>query len=51
MGRTPTSGEKRIALDFVNVSAGESDAAAKAEENWSLLIQTLFGSVDFRYVE
>ncbi len=51
MGRAPTAGEHRVALDFVTISASEEDPKRRAEENWSLLIQTLFGSVDFRYVE
>ncbi len=50
LGRAPTAGEARLASDFVAVSAGEPDAEARRAENWSLLVQTLFASVDFRHV-
>jgi len=35
----------------VAASESEANTAAKAEENWSLLFQSLFASVDFRHVE
>jgi hypothetical protein len=51
LGRTPTDRESRLALDFVAISESEPNAAARAEQNWSLLFQSLFASVDFRHVE
>jgi hypothetical protein len=51
LGRTPTDRESRLALNFVATSAGQADAAAQAQENWALLFQSLFASVDFRHVE
>ena len=51
LGRLPTDRESRLALDFAAVSQSEATTAAKAEENWSLLFQSLFASVDFRHVE
>lgn len=51
LGRRPTDRESRLALDFVAASESEANTAAKAEENWSLLFQSLFASVDFRHVE
>ena len=51
LGRGPTAKEQRLTGDFVNVSEGEEKPAKQRLENWSLLIQSLFGCVDFRYVE
>jgi hypothetical protein len=51
LGRSPTAKEQRLTGDFVNVSAGDEKPAEQRLENWSLLIQSLFGCVDFRYVE
>jgi hypothetical protein len=51
LGRPPTLAEKPIALDFVAVSESEPDAAARRSESWALLFQSLFGCVDFRYLE
>ena len=50
-GRGPTAKEQRLTGDFVTVSAGDDKPDERRLENWSLLIQTLFSSVDFRYVE
>ena len=50
LGREPTEREARLARDFVAVSDGEPDKPAKKRENWALLIQALFASVDFRYL-
>ncbi len=50
LARSPGPRELRLALDFVTVSASEQDAEARRLDNWSLLIQTLFASVDFRYL-
>ena len=41
LGRGPTEAERRIAGRFL---------ADGSEERWALLIQALFGSLDFRYV-
>ncbi len=51
LGRAPSERESRMALDFVRASESEPDASSKAEENWSLLFQSLFACVDFRHVE
>ncbi|MEZ0385943.1 MAG: DUF1553 domain-containing protein, partial [Verrucomicrobium sp.] len=51
LGRPPTERERQLSQDFVAVSASEPDAAARRLESWSLLIQTLFASVDFRYLD
>lgn len=50
LGREPTDREVRLAKDFVTVSPGDTDKTAKTQENWSLLMQALFASVDFRYL-
>jgi hypothetical protein len=44
LGRAPTAGERRIALEFVRDQSGE------AGERWGMLFQALFASVEFRYV-
>ncbi|MDR3637168.1 MAG: DUF1553 domain-containing protein, partial [Isosphaeraceae bacterium] len=44
LGRAPTDGERRIGLAFVSSRAGTD-----SEETWSLLVQALFASIDFRY--
>ncbi|MEZ0265275.1 MAG: DUF1553 domain-containing protein [Phycisphaerae bacterium] len=44
LGRGPTPGEAKIALAFVKEEGGSKDA-------WRQVIQAVFGSVDFRYVE
>lgn len=51
LGREPTARESQLTSDFVQVSAGEPDAKEAAEQSWALLAQTIFASVDFRYVE
>jgi hypothetical protein len=43
VGRRPSGGEMRLALRFV----GDSNAA----EHWQMLFQTLFQSIDFRYLK
>lgn len=50
LGREPTDREAALAKDFVAVSDGEADKPAKRLENWSLFIQTLFASADFRFL-
>ena len=51
LGRAPTPREQRLALDFVAVSESEPEADARRAEGWALLYQSLFGCVDFRYLE
>ena len=51
LGRLPTERERQLTSDFVQVSAGEPDAQEAAEQSWSLLAQSIFASVDFRYIE
>jgi len=43
VGRDPTPGEQRIALEFIGKDG--------KREAWMQMIQAVFGSVDFRYVE
>ncbi|QIF02147.1 DUF1553 domain-containing protein [Roseimicrobium sp. ORNL1] len=53
LGRQPTAGELKLAVHFVKVNAhaaSEEEVAKMKLENWALLVQTLFASVDFRYV-
>lgn len=53
LGRQPTPGELKLAVQFVKVNAhaaSEEEVAKMKLENWALLVQTLFASVDFRYV-
>jgi cytochrome c553 len=50
LGRKPTAGERRIALDFVAVHA-PSDAAEPARQAaWAQVHQALLACVDFRYL-
>jgi hypothetical protein len=44
LGRPPTDGERQIALKFLGDRTGDARGA------WALLIQGLFASADFRYV-
>ncbi len=46
LGRPPSEREQTVALAFV--AAGDTRSAT-AEETWAMLVQALFGSVDFRY--
>jgi hypothetical protein len=53
LGRQPTNGELKLAAQFVKLNehaASEEQVAKLKLENWALLVQTLFASVDFRYV-
>jgi hypothetical protein len=43
LGRSPTTEERAIASEFV------SDPSRPEETSWSLLVQTLFATIDFRY--
>jgi hypothetical protein len=46
LGRPPTEQERTIGLAFL---ASGAERPAPREEMWAMLIQSLFGSVDFRY--
>ena len=46
LGRPPSDRERTIGLAFV--AAGRRDRH-DAEETWAMLVQALFGSIDFRY--
>jgi hypothetical protein len=48
LGRLPAEGERRVALKFLE--GGSTDAKARLE-SWTQLVQSLFASVDFRYVK
>jgi hypothetical protein len=50
LGRKPSERELKIARQFLTVSDGEADKAAKSRELWALFIQALFASADFRYL-
>lgn len=51
LNRLPSAREKQLALDFTAVSPAEEDPGSRARENWALLVQTLFASPDFRFIE
>jgi Protein of unknown function (DUF1553)/Protein of unknown function (DUF1549)/Planctomycete cytochrome C len=51
LGRKPSTHETQIALDFVALSEAEPEAKLRRTENWAMLFQSLFGCVDFRYLE
>jgi hypothetical protein len=46
LGRAPTAAERQIAREYVSQSVEK-----KAEAAWAGIVQTLFASPDFRYVE
>jgi hypothetical protein len=46
LGRPPTERERTIGLEFL---ASGAPRPAHGEETWAMLVQSLFGSVDFRY--
>ena len=49
LGRLPTSAEREIALRYLQTSSSPSPLETKAA--WASLFQSLFASIDFRYVE
>jgi hypothetical protein len=52
LGRPPGVQERRIALEFLVQSEDPGDGGpAGPEEAWALLFQTLFATIDFRYVD
>ena len=53
LGRQPAAGELKLATQFVKhegPATSEEETAKRKLENWALLVQTLFASVDFRYI-
>ncbi len=52
LGRPPSERERRIAREFLDRSEDAGDgASASPEETWALLFQTLFATIDFRYID
>ncbi|MBX9680670.1 MAG: DUF1553 domain-containing protein [Gemmataceae bacterium] len=47
LGRTPSDAERRIALEYL---AEAGNQPALREEAWSRFVQTLFASIEFRFV-
>jgi hypothetical protein len=50
LGRSPTGRELQLAREFTQVSASDEAPHELRRESWALLIQALFASVDFRYL-
>ncbi|MHC5536791.1 DUF1553 domain-containing protein, partial [Singulisphaera rosea] len=50
LGRPPTDRERRIAIRFLEAEH-DLDAREAKVESWSMLIQSLFGSIDFLYTK
>ena len=48
LGRGPASAEKQLAERFLTEAGGDSKSRPQA---WTQLVQTLFASIDFRYVD
>jgi hypothetical protein len=51
LGRLPSKQEENLARSFVQVSASDEDKETRRLENVALFIQTLFASVEFRYLK
>jgi hypothetical protein len=52
LGRPPSERERRIAGEFLDRSEDAGDgASAGPEEAWALVFQTLFATIDFRYID
>ncbi len=51
LGHSPSEREANLSADFVHVSDSDSNKEAQRLENWSLFIQSLFASVEFRYLK
>ncbi|HLJ12040.1 MAG TPA: hypothetical protein VKU82_12675, partial [Planctomycetaceae bacterium] len=49
LGRPPTAQERRSAENFLAMSL--ADDAVGVEDSWARLIQALFATLDFRYVQ
>ncbi|MCH2613672.1 MAG: hypothetical protein MKZ70_03125, partial [Opitutales bacterium] len=45
LGRAPTDKERRLIADFL--SNGQTSASAR---DWASIFQSLYGSIDFRYL-
>ncbi|MDB5334419.1 MAG: Protein of unknown function (DUF1553)/Protein of unknown function (DUF1549)/Planctomycete, partial [Planctomycetaceae bacterium] len=50
LGRFPSDAERVTALKYVELDATVADFKQQQLQRWGQLIQALFGSVDFRYV-
>lgn len=50
LGRPPTTRESDAAISFLTQAGLSGDAESKLQA-WSQLCQSLFGSIDFRYIE
>jgi hypothetical protein len=51
LGRPPTGAEQRAALDYLAANCPADAAAPVRETTWTQVVQALFASLDFRYVE
>ncbi|MES2790788.1 MAG: DUF1553 domain-containing protein [Planctomycetota bacterium] len=51
LGRFPTATERTTALKYVETDASAADFKQQQTQRWSQLVQALFASVDFRYVD
>ena len=49
LGRRPNEKERALCLEFLSSASEPSDA--ELAENWTQLIQSLFSTIDFRYVQ
>ena len=49
LGRLPNEKERALSLEFLSSASAPSDA--ELAENWTQLIQSLFSTIDFRYVQ
>lgn len=50
LGRLPSDAERTTALRYIETEATAADFKQQQIQRWSQLVQALFGSVDFRYV-
>ena len=50
LGRTPGDKELKLAAAFVQGTGAEGSTSERQSDTWALLVQTLFASVDFRYI-
>ncbi len=50
LGRLPTEAESRIAREYL-ASRPDEGGASSQERRWSVLFQTLFATIDFRYIK
>jgi hypothetical protein len=50
LGRRPTERELQLAMDFVTIPTEENATPGRRLDAWAQFYQTLFASVDFRYL-